>query len=150
MMKRALLLVGILGLTGARADEVILASESYYLSKSEVAASSAAALAGSSDAAVKLMNFYWMSGKKDIPRAKYWAVIGAENGSIEAQFRAWQTLSISRNPDEQRRAIFWLKKAADENYLGSKETLARCGSWPDPPQRKKAAACFGPAAGPRQ
>jgi len=96
------------------------------------------------------MNFYWMSGKKDIPRAKYWAVIGAENGSIEAQFRAWQTLSISRNPDEQRRAIFWLKKAADENYLGSKETLARCGSWPDPPQRKKAAACFGPAAGPRQ
>jgi TPR repeat protein len=126
-------------------DTVILASVNYCLTKGEVARYSEEAMAGSAEAATKLANSHWMCGAPDHKQTKYWALIGAENGSAEAQFRVYQTLSVSTNRLEQERALFWLKKAAAQDYLGSRATLERCPSISQP-QPARGAPCFGPGS----
>jgi TPR repeat protein len=125
--------------------DVILATVSYSLSKEEVARYSKEAMEGSPEAALKLANFYWMRGRPDFAKTKYWALIGAENGNAEAQFRAFQRLRTSTDRLDHRRALFWLKKAAEQSYLGADAILKSCANLSQPlPTR--GAPCFGPNA----
>ena|SRR6185437_1726441 len=126
-------------------NQIILASESYCLSKSEVAKYTAEAMAGSRDSANKLVNFYWMCIAARSPKkAERWALIGAENGDVESQFRAYQTLSTSANRLDQQRALFWLNKAAEQNYLGARAILRNCPNISV--QRPNGHPCFGPGS----
>lgn len=123
-------------------DKVILASESYSLTKEEIAKYSQEAMAGSPEAAEKLVNSYWMRGVPDREKTKYWALIGAENGNVESQFRAYQTLHISTKKLDQERALFWLKRAAAQDAL-SKSILESC---PTLSSQWYGGPCFGPGS----
>lgn len=126
-------------------EQPFLASVNYCLSNSDVARHSTEAMAGSGEAATKLANAYWSCiAVRSQKKAKYWALIGAENGSAESQFRAYQTLRTSANPLDQERALFWLKKAAQQNYLSARANLQRCPSLSAKPS--VGAPCFGPGS----
>lgn len=105
------------GIASAISSDTIVVQTSYCLGKGEVAKFSREAMAGSPEAANKLTNMYWMCGLPDRVKTKYWALIGAENGNAESQFRARQTLKVSKDPLERQRALFWLRKAAEQDYL---------------------------------
>ena len=67
---------------------------------------------GSGEAAPNL-SLYYGSVRLDLDRSDYWTLIGAENGNAVAQYNAWVQLSDSRSSnDDQKRAVFWLRKAA--------------------------------------
>ena len=126
-------------------QRVILANIDYSLTKEQVVKHSAEAMSGSGEAALKLVHYYYLEGRRDLERTLYWALIGAENGDAESQFTAFHRLSVSTDPLKQQRSVFWLKKAAEQDYLGARETLARCGNWPKTPPGR-GAPCFGPGA----
>jgi len=117
----------------------------YSLTESQISLLSTQAMAGSAEAADRLGNFYWMRGIPDRENTMRWAQIGAENGDPESEFRMYQLLQNSADTRNQLRALFWLKRAAADNYLGAKAILAEC---PDittkgaPPNSH----CFGPDA----
>lgn len=128
-----------------RSPEVVVATVSYNLNYKEIFYLSNEAMAGSSDAALRLANFYWIMKKKNINKARYWAIIGAENGSSEAQLRAFQTMRSSTNILEQRRALFWLKKSAEQGDRIASAILSAC---PDVSSKTgpRAQPCYGPGS----
>lgn len=122
-----------------------LATVSYGLSKQEIAEHSQKAMAGSPDAALSLTNFYWMAGRRNLVKARYWALVGAENGSPEAQFRAWQSLRISKDTLEQRRALYWLQKSALQGYVFAQVDLESCADFSGTAS-SPSTHCYGPGA----
>lgn len=128
------------------AQRVILANIDYGLNNEQIARYSAEAVAGSGEAAFKLVEYYYhFKGKRDLEKTLQWAIVGAENGDAASQYMAYQRLSVLTDPLKQQRSIFWLKKAAEQDYLGAKVTLSRCGDWPKTPPGR-GAPCFGPGA----
>lgn len=92
--------------------EPVLGVADLVLRSDEVIKLSDEAWAGSGDAALKL-SLYYANVKLDFDRASYWTIISAENGNAVAQYNAWAQLSDSRSTtDDQRRAVFWLRKSA--------------------------------------
>jgi TPR repeat protein len=77
------------------------------------------ALAGSAIAAKKLITIY----KDDEKVIRYWRVIAAENGDLVEQYNLWFVLSKERNPLSQKRALYWLKRAAAAGDAMSKQRL---------------------------
>jgi hypothetical protein len=71
------------------------------------------ALDGSALAAKQLFKFYLL---RDAMKAKSWAIIGAENGDSSMEFEAARMLSIMYSCDDQRRALFWLRKSFSNGY----------------------------------
>lgn len=126
-------------------QRIIAANVEYSLTKEQITKYSAEAVAGTREASLKLVHYYYLEGRRNLEKTLYWALIGAENGDAESQFTAFQRLSVSTDPLKQQRSVFWLKKAAEQDYLGAKETLARCGNWPKTPPGR-GAPCFGPGA----
>lgn len=127
-------------------QEVILASVSYSLSEDEVTRYEKEAMQGAADAALKLTNFYWVRGLPRVDEAKHWAIIGAENGSAEAQFRAFQCLRASTDILEQLRALYWLKRSAEQDYPTAVAILKSC---PEVSEATSSGSmpCFGPDSG---
>jgi TPR repeat protein len=129
----------------APGGDAILASVSYFLTDEEVVEKTKEAMDGSKEAALSLTNFYWMRGQPDKANTLRWALVGSENGSAEAQFRAYQRLRSTSNPLDHRRSIFWLRKSASQGFLDAVRALERCGHLVknDPNSRLP---CFGPEA----
>lgn len=119
---------------------------SYQLSESQLERSKSEALLGSAQAANKIVNHFWMRGIPDRDQTTYWATIGAENGDVESKFRLWQTLHRSDSSVDQRRALFWLRRAAQEGYSAAQAMLDDCDRWPDPPGTDAESLCFGSSA----
>jgi|CXWL01.1.fsa_nt_gi TPR repeat protein len=127
----------------------IVAKTSYALSPSEISSLSHDAYAGAPQAAEKLSDRYfndWSRGKRKemIEKALDWAIIGAENGSPKAQFRAYQLLGTKRDKNSQIRALFWLQRSAIAGNEDAKNALEDCptidSKYADESQ------CFGPGS----
>ncbi len=71
------------------------------------------ALDGSGEAARKLAIHYQVAAY-DPEKALYWAIIAAENRDVVGQYTAGFLLKDDPDPRQRRRAIFWLKKAAEQ------------------------------------
>lgn len=69
------------------------------------------ALDGDPEAAQRLCSFYHIRG--DRSHAVYWATIAAENGSVVGQYNLGFLLRDDPDPKNQRRARYWLKRAAE-------------------------------------
>lgn len=141
----AMLITSALAIQRVSADEVHLATVDYHLNEREISSLSDEAMSGSPDAALKLANFYWIRNNPKISDAKHWAIIGAENGSAEAQLRAFQTMRFSRKNLDQVRSLFWLRKAADQNNQVAAAILSVCQSI-DAKAGRHDKPCFGPGS----
>ena len=80
------------------------------------------ALDGSGQAALRLSRFY-SNVTLNLDESLKWAIIGAENGDANCEYTAYGFLSRRQSPDDQRRALFWLHKAADQGYQPAVEHL---------------------------
>lgn len=126
-------------------EKTILASADYSLSDTQVDELSGQAAAGSQKAAMRLSDRYFYDSSPDNAfkeRALYWALIGAENGSSDAQFRAYQLLRSNVEKNDQVRAFFWLKAAAKKQHQLSRWVLKECPELNT--VRPSGAPCFGP------
>jgi TPR repeat protein len=89
--------------------------QEFVLSASQVTELTAQALDGSGPSALKLSRFY-SNVTLNLEVALRWAIIGAENGDSNCEYTAYGFLSRRESPDDQRRALFWLRKAASQGY----------------------------------
>lgn len=132
-------------LADGESERTILATVSYALSVNEVMRYQDEAVGGSAEAAAKLMNYYRFE-KKDEKKSNSWAIIGAENGAAESQFRMYQLLRISSDLLKQRRALFWLQKASEGGYVGAREIFETCSSLTSKHSDMQHSPCFGPSS----
>jgi TPR repeat protein len=144
----ALMLLVTLSISGdyvaaGQSERIILATDVKALTTSEVERYTDEAIAGSAEAASTLMDYY-QYGKKDAKKARFWAFVGAENGDAMSQFVAYQFLRPSPDLLEQKRSIFWLRKAADGGFLGARALLKTCNSPSSKYDDKERTPCFGP------
>lgn len=102
--------------------KVVGGNQEFVLTASDVARYREQALDGSMDAASKLAAFYG-TVKLDTDQDLYWTQIAAENGSVAAMHDYWVVARLSNNPDERRRGLFWLKRAASLGDKLSQEAL---------------------------
>jgi len=71
------------------------------------------ALRGSREASLRLHYFYEFE-RNDPAESLYWARISAQNGNPMGQYEYGLMLSKDPDPKNQRRSLFWLRKAADK------------------------------------
>jgi TPR repeat protein len=77
------------------------------------------ALLGDQKAAFQCQEHYLKEPK---PR-RYWSQIAAENGGPIAQYTFALDLLSEKNPLEKKRAIYWLKKAAEQGDVDASRVL---------------------------
>ncbi|TXI44066.1 MAG: hypothetical protein E6Q50_18200 [Lysobacter sp.] len=138
-----LLLVTAFNCSFAKSAEHFLANVDYSLTKDELEQLSREALDGSPEAATRVMNHY-VALRKDRKKSLAWAVIGAENGSAESQYMAYQLFADSKAIDDQRRALFWLGKSAANGYFGADSVYKVCNSITSRHGDPDKTPCFGP------
>jgi len=129
----------------AESEKTILATVSYALSREEIERYRSDAMAGSPEAATKLMNYYIFE-RKDAKKSDYWAIVGAENGSAESQFRMYQVLGISSDPLKQKRALYWLRQSSNNGYLIANKIFETCNSLTSRYTDEQHSPCFGPGS----
>jgi TPR repeat protein len=96
--------------------------QDFVLTPQQVTTLSTQALDGSGSAALKLSRFY-SNVTLNLDLSLRWAIIGAENGDLNCAYTAYGFLSRRESPDDQRRAMFWLRKAASQGYEPAIEHL---------------------------
>jgi hypothetical protein len=127
----------------AAQDEYVSSNIDYSLTSKDIEKLSELAMNGSPEAASKIVDYYYLE-KGDKKKSKFWALIGAENGSLSSQFVIFQLLSVSKSSNDQRRALFWLKRSAEGGYEKSVSTYAVCNSLDADLQNETKTPCFGP------
>ena len=138
-------LFSIMATSCAGEENTILASVNYGLSDQEISTLSEQANAGSASAATRLSDRYFADrtpGKAQEMQAKAleWALVGAENGSAQAQFRVYQILRTSDEKSKKIRALFWLKLSAKNGDEDAQNNLEDC---PDIDAKSDGIPCFG-------
>ncbi|WP_325370531.1 hypothetical protein [Dyella sp.] len=97
------------------ADGQAFSEQEFVLTPVQVKKLTNEALDGSGKAALRLSRFY-SNVVTNLDEAMKWAIIGAENGDANCQYTAYAFLDRRMSSEDRRRAIFWLKKAADQGY----------------------------------
>jgi TPR repeat protein len=146
-MRRMLVLALALSTPACASVEKVTATQAdYSLNRAQFAELADLANSGSQEAAMRLSDrfFYDLTeGKLQETRDQSltWALIGAENGSNQAQFRAYQLLSESHDRRKQIRALFWLKVAAKNGNEDAQFGLEECPTVDS--QLSDGRPCFG-------
>lgn len=84
------------------------------------------AVRGSPEAARKLATYHFIvRGDRDL--ALKWYTVGAENGDAACAFGLYNLLNGSVEEQQRLRAMFWLKKAADDGLGYAKDELKALG-----------------------
>lgn len=120
----------------------VLANIDYSLSSDDLAKLSAQALDGSIDAAERVSNYYHYI-KRDEKQSLHWALVGAENGSTWLQLIVYQDFSESKKTHDHRRALFWLKRAADAGDQNAIDIYKTCNSLDSHLNNPQKTPCFG-------
>lgn len=114
-------------------DVSILANIDYGLTREEEERLSKQAMGGDAGAALRLANRYFFDigpGPDDRNESRKnalkWALIGSENGSSEAQFLAYLLMGEGAEPLVQTRALYWLKRSAENGYGDAKIMYKQC------------------------
>ena len=145
-MLRMIVMCGSLVLSGsvtAQPEETISANIDYTVSKADMAGLEVAAMEGDPGAALRLTNYFHFHVRNQ-KLLRRWSIIGAENGSPEAQYRAYQNLASSSSVDDQRRALFWLKQAVTNGYQSAAPIYEICNSLTSRFDNRSKTPCFGP------
>jgi len=127
----------------AQTQAVRIANIDYSLDPVQLRQLSIEGMDGDTAAAEKVMNYYVFIERKR-RKSVFWSIIAAENGSSAGQFMAYQLLANSRKIDEQRRALFWLGKAAKNGYFGADIIYRVCNSISAKHTDIDKTPCFGP------
>lgn len=121
----------------------IIANIDYSLSFGDLERLSDLAMDGSANAAEKVYNYY-NNIKRDERKSLKWALIGAENGSADLQLMVFQALSVSKKVDDQRRALFLLRRSAQGGNEVAIAIYDDCKSLDSHFGNPKKTPCFGP------
>lgn len=106
----------------AQPSTAVAIDSSMALSGDQLSALSQAALAGDPDAAFRMfLNFALPGDARDT--ANRWLRIAAENGHPIAQYNLWFQLKDSKDGDDRRRSIFWLRRSAQAGYAPATKEL---------------------------
>jgi TPR repeat protein len=128
----------ILGLGSAMAqqktDKPVIGMDGVALDSATLEKLSVQALDGSGEAARKVSIHYLMT-QKDRKKAIYWALIAAENGDSVGQYHVGFLLKDDPDPNNRRRAIFWLKKSLEQGEHLAQELLQEIQSKKGKPVR---------------
>jgi hypothetical protein len=93
----------------------IFGNASLVVKKGDIPTLRTKALDGSADAASRLSRYYGFV-TLDHKAERYWAQIAAENGDPEAMYNYAIILTEYNRAEDNRRALFWMKKAAGKGY----------------------------------
>jgi TPR repeat protein len=129
MMKRVLaacLLVLWIG-SGNRSvadDKPVMGNAPFIIAPDDLEAVEKQALEGSSDAALRLYQFYRKVVLNE-ETATYWAQIAAENGNVVGQYAFGLYLLERDDSKSALRARYWLGRAADQGNPRARSVLER-------------------------
>lgn len=124
-----------------------LSNINYGLTREQESALSAQAMSGEASAALRVAQRYFFDIRSNEQgevrnNALKWALIGAENGSAEAQFLAYQLMGEGSGSLEQTRALYWLKRSADNGFEDAKILYKQCPTISS--RYASGSPCFGP------
>ena len=80
------------------------------------------ALAGDGQAAHKLYQHYALT-QQNHEIGEYWLTVSAENGFLIGQYKLAIILSKSESQRDQKRAVFWVRKAVEGGYQPAQKFL---------------------------
>jgi TPR repeat protein len=89
----------------------VMLNQSLKLSDAEIRDLEPKALGGSTEAALRLCNFFDFI-RMDHNEAMFWVQIAAENGGHISEYNYGSMLYEDPNPRNRQRARFWLERAA--------------------------------------
>lgn len=72
------------------------------------------AMDGDAEIAQRIAMHFTAPGVQDVVSQRRWTQIAAENGNLAAQYNMWSFVRDSRDPLEQARGIYWLRRAAED------------------------------------
>ncbi len=125
---------------------MILSNYDYSLNEEQLKSLSASAMEGDPAAAEKVSDFFLYAKKRQKKQSVRWAIVGAENNSARMQFRLFKNVAGSRKIDDQRRALFWLKKSASNENENAIAIHEQCGSIDARMKDVDESPCFGPGS----
>ena len=117
-----LLLVLACAIPASVAANQAFSEQEFVLTPQQVKQLTNEALDGSGQAALRLSRFY-SNVVTNLDEAMKWAVIGAEDGDANCQYTTYAFLDRRMSLEDRRRAVFWLKKAADQGYQPALEHI---------------------------
>ncbi|MBT2119565.1 SEL1-like repeat protein [Dyella sp. LX-66] len=103
-------------------EKAVMTNQEFALDASQIRLNEEKALDGTQEAANRLAHHYEFVAV-DLDKALRWYEIAAENGSTEAMYNYWTMATQSNDPNDGRRGLFWLKKAASLGDTQSKKAL---------------------------
>jgi hypothetical protein len=147
MLIAALIVATVGSAQPSQIEEIVPGNPSYRLTTAQVATLELEASDGSCDASMRLSDHYFFDLSESerpshLSSAEAWALIGAENGCADAQFRTFEFLRYRPQERTKLRAMFWLKRAADLGNEDATQTLEFCPTIDSTDVDK--APCFGP------
>jgi len=116
--------------TAVVAIDTVTMGDEFKLEPFEISNFSKKALIGDAEAANKL-HLYFSLFLYNPVQAENWAHIAAENGDVRGQYN-YGVYLLSRDDDKmsqnevsqrKQRSLFWLKKAAKNNFIDAKQLL---------------------------
>lgn len=122
-----------------------LSNINYGLTREQVDDLSKQAMSGDASAALRLAQRYFFDVNKQGEvrnNALKWSLIGAENGSAEAQFLAYSLMEEETDLLKQMRALYWLKRSAESGYEDAVIIYKNCHSIDS--KYSSGSPCFGP------
>jgi len=105
-----------------KSDKPVIGMDGVTLDSTTLKKLSVQALDGSAEAGRKVSIHYLMT-QGDRKKAIYWALIAAENGDSVGQYNVGSLLMDDHDPNNRRRAVYWLKKALDQGVSRAQELL---------------------------
>jgi hypothetical protein len=124
-------------------ENAILSNIDYSLTNYQVLKLSESSMDGDLVAAKRVSDYYEFV-KKNKEKGMYWAMVGAENGSPEMQFRLFQKMASSSQINIQRRALFWLRRSASGGNENAKALFNFCAAIDAKMNDVDHSPCFGP------
>ncbi len=95
---------------------------------------------GDAIAAAKLIDYYRYEKNLD-PKWKHCVLIAAKNGDARSQFDEYNILAESDDPQDQRRAFYWLRRSASSGFSVASMEMRRC--FPSGSFESGQTGCFG-------
>jgi TPR repeat protein len=109
---------------GITEEKLFRQGKTYYLSDAEIKKLQGKALSGAPEAAWRLSLFYDLY-QHDYKEGRFWERIAAENGDPSGEYSLGLRLKEDRDPRNQERAIFWLKRASAKGEKLAEKELKR-------------------------
>lgn len=106
-------------------DQPLAVDEGFALPASAMDCLRSAAVSGNPEAAFRLSLHYSSGSNASQEDARFWRLIGAENGHAGSQYTIWFRDHDSSDELVRERAMFWLERAAEVGHERAETELSR-------------------------